>query len=89
MAIAMEQRASRADGTYFLYYYPDCVGGHHGQYEGRSVFAVGMGTELEKLFRSEDLEAAANYANSLEPRLQIIRPSTVELCDQAVLDLYG
>lgn len=84
----MELTYPRIDGTYYLSEYPDCEGGHHGQYEGLSIYAVARGGKNERLFMREDLAAASAYQNTLDPRPGIEKLSTSSICDQAVLDLF-
>lgn len=84
----MEVSYPRSDGTYFLATFSECEGGHHGAFEGRSIYVVGRGTDKERLFASESLAAAADYSNQLEPRMPIEKLSSTTLCSEAVVALY-
>lgn len=84
----MQEIAYRSDGTFGLASFPDCEGGHHGVWEGMSVFVVAVGTPDERIFKREDLGLASDYMNSLPARPPIVKVPTVSLCDEAVHALY-
>lgn len=85
----MDEAYARADGTYALASYRDCEGGHHGQWEGLSIFVVHrLDPGKERLFKRDELAQAADYVKSLNPRPPIEKLPTAALCDAAVRDLY-
>lgn len=87
---AMYDSAPRPDGTYFLATYPECEGGHHGQYEGLSIYVVGRGdVNIERLFVNADLADASDYMNSFPSRPSIEKISSSSLCSEAVIATYG
>jgi hypothetical protein len=72
---------------YTLWYYEGCTQLHRGRFLGQSLFVVGRETPLEKLFKRSLLNEASDYAKA--NNIQVESINTAELCDQAVLDVYG
>ena len=78
------------DGTVALASYPDCTGGPHaGEHRNQVIYIVGLGTEHERLFPHSEAKAAVIYRNSIDATLQLAPVQGNQLCNQAVLDLYG
>ena len=72
---------------YTLWTYPGCTQLHRGRYQGRSIYVVGRNTEFEKLFPRAQLHEASEYAKEVLQHVESI--ATAEMCDQAVVDVYG
>lgn len=72
---------------YTLSSFPDCTDYHHGQYEGLSIYVVGRHTPQEQLFARSKLAEATTYMNATGQSIENI--ATAELCDAAVLSVYG
>jgi len=72
---------------YTLSSYPGCNQLHRGRFQGRSVFVVGRNTPEEKLFQRRELNEASVYAKEVKRQVESI--ATAELCDAAILDVYG
>lgn len=85
--IALATNTFSVGGGYTLGSYPDCTSWHTGRWQGLNVFVVGRHTEQEKIFKRTDLAAASVYQR--ESGLDLENIPTAELCDQAVVDLYG
>lgn len=75
------------NGLFPLAQAPDCTEKYHGQFQGASVFVVGMGTEKEKLFVRGQKVEAMKYAKAQETSLDHVHVTS--LCHEPVLGLLG
>ena len=76
-------------GTITLASYPDGGPPHAGKHRNQVVYIVGWKTEHERLFPHSEAKAAVIYRNSIDPKMQLAPVQGNQLCEQAVVDLYG
>ena len=76
-------------GTIMVQSNPDCTTPYSGPFRKMTVFAVGYGTENEKLFvRAKRTEAIA-YARSTTPNMTFDQVLAAQLCDQVAEELFA
>lgn len=77
------------DGVVPLASYPDCTQPHAGKHRNQVIYIVGWKTEHERLFPHSEAKAAIIYRNSIDRTLQLAPVQGNQLCNRAVIDLYG
>jgi hypothetical protein len=91
MHVISDSPLPRVDGsgTIALASYPDSRQPHNGKHRNQVVYIVGWRTEHERLFPHSEAKAAVLYRNSIDPTLQLAPVQANQLCEAAIMDLYG
>jgi hypothetical protein len=65
---------------------PECTEPYHGQFQGATVYVLGLGTENERLFRKGDWTEATKAARV--QGLTLDHVLAINLCHDKVIELF-